>query len=112
MTYKKKADRTGEDDSPSAVGGSTSLHVVKLWSSGGQTYVHDWLMSDGSIKTMTCAEAREYRQCELIAKNQIKQTKRQLTLEKKNKNRDWKVDFLKKRLASWEGMLDLIEKQT
>ena len=35
--------------------------VVRLHSWGGKTGVHDYLMSDGSIVTMTPAEARRRR---------------------------------------------------
>lgn len=34
-----------------------AVHIVRLWASGGSTRVSDYLMSDGSIKTLTIAEA-------------------------------------------------------
>ena len=32
-------------------------YAVKVWASGGINKYHDWLMSDGSIETMSCEEA-------------------------------------------------------
>lgn len=37
------------------------LHILRLYSHGGSTKVADYLMSDGSIKTMTPEEARQLR---------------------------------------------------
>ena len=36
-------------------------YIVKIFSHGGITMVNDYLMSDGTIKTMSVEEAEEYK---------------------------------------------------
>ena len=36
-------------------------YPVRVWASGGSTGIHDWLMSDGTFRTMTCDEAAKLK---------------------------------------------------
>lgn len=40
---------------------AAEIYPLKVWASGGSTGIHDWLMSDGSIKTMSCDEAAKLK---------------------------------------------------